>query len=46
MWGRAGDEVWLSPTRLALALASGGASETGSVLEGFVVVETNYRVRV
>jgi hypothetical protein len=38
--------VWLAPTRLAQALASGGAGEAaGEVSDGFIVVETNYRVR-
>ena len=38
--------MWLAPTRLAQALASGGAGEAASeVSDGFIVVETNYRVR-
>jgi len=43
---RAAGGVWLAPTRLAQALASGGAGEAaGEVSDGFIVVETNYRVR-
>ena len=43
---RAAGGVWLAPTRLAQALASGGAGDaTGEVSQGFIVVETNYRVR-
>lgn len=39
--------MWLAPTRLAQALASGGAGDaTGEVSQGFIVVETNYRVRL
>ena len=35
----------MAPTRLALALAGGGAGHAGQdASEGFVVVETNYRV--
>ena len=39
--------MWLAPTRLAQALASGGAGDaSGEVSQGFIVVETNYRVRL
>ncbi len=37
--------MWVATTRLALALAAGGAGQAkrdGN--EGFIVVETNYRV--
>ncbi len=38
--------VWLAPTRLALALAGGSSGQVQhDVTDGFVVVETNYRVR-
>jgi len=40
-------EVWLMPTRLAVLLASGSGGTTGSAVssdDGFVIVETNYRV--
>ena len=37
--------MWLAPTRLALALAGGVAHKAQRDLsEGFIVVETNYRV--
>lgn len=37
--------VWVSPTRLALALSGGPSSEVQQeVAEGYVIVETNYRV--
>ena len=42
---RSGGDVWVATTRLALALAAGGGSQAkrdGN--EGFIVVETNYRV--
>ena len=45
VWGRVGSEVWLSPTRLSLALSSSSADAQKEVSEGFAVVETNYRVR-
>ena len=44
---RSGGNVWVATTRLALALAAGGAGQAkrdGN--EGFIVVETNYRVRL
>ncbi len=38
--------VWLAPTRLALALAGGSPGQMQhEVTDGFIVVETNYRVR-
>jgi hypothetical protein len=38
--------VWLAPTRLALALAGSSSGQTQhDVTDGFIVVETNYRVR-
>ena len=37
----------MSPTRLALALSGGPSSEVQQeVAEGYVIVETNYRVRL
>ena len=37
--------MWAAPTRLALALAGGGAGHAQQDAgEGFIVVETNYRV--
>ncbi|KAK9917411.1 hypothetical protein WJX75_004051 [Coccomyxa subellipsoidea] len=37
--------VWLAPTRLALALAGSSSGQTQhDVTDGFIVVETNYRV--
>ena len=37
--------VWLAPTRLALALAGGVVRPSqGDLSQGFIVVETNYRV--
>ena len=37
--------VWVSPTRLALALSGGPSCEVQQeVAEGYVIVETNYRV--
>ena len=40
-----GGEAWVSPTRLALALSGGSTSEIQQeVSEGYVIVETNYRV--
>ncbi len=42
---RSGGNVWVATTRLALALAAGGAGQAkrdGN--DGFIVVETNYRV--
>ena len=37
--------MWLAPTRLALALAGGVARPSqGDLSQGFIVVETNYRV--
>ena len=42
---RVDGEVWVSPTRLALALSGGPSSEVQQeVAEGYVIVETNYRV--
>ena len=44
---RVDGEVWVSPTRLALALSGGPSSEVQQeVAEGYVIVETNYRVRL
>ena len=38
-------EVWVSPTHLALALGGGSSTEVQQeVAEGYVIVETNYRV--
>lgn len=38
--------LWLAPTRLALALAGGSSGQLQhEVTDGFIVVETNYRVR-
>ena len=39
---RAEGQVWISPTRLAAALAGSGA--TPEATHGCVIVETNYRV--
>jgi transcription initiation factor TFIIH subunit 4 len=42
---RAGQAVWLRPTRLAVLLAGGGGGISGVAAEdGFVVAETNFRV--
>jgi transcription initiation factor TFIIH subunit 4 len=42
---RAGGEAWLSPTRLAVATAGGaGAAAAAAAADGFVIVETNFRV--
>ena len=39
--------MWVATTRLALALAGGGIGQAKrGISEGFIVVETNYRVRV
>ena len=39
-------EAWVSPTRLALALSGGPSGEVQQeVAEGYVIVETNYRVK-
>ena len=39
--------MWVASTRLALALAGGGIGQAKQgVSEGFIVVETNYRVCV
>jgi hypothetical protein len=46
LFSRADGEVWLAPTRLAQALGAGGSGAAkGDVMDGFIVVETNYRVR-
>ena len=38
-------KVWVTPTRLALALSGGTSGEVQQgVAEGYVIVETNYRV--
>ena len=37
--------MWVATTRLALALAGGGIGQVKrGISEGFIVVETNYRV--
>lgn len=42
---RAGGDIWLHPTRLAVLLASGsGSGSTAASEDGFVVVETNFRL--
>lgn len=42
---RVGGKAWVSPSRLALALSGGPSSEVQQeVSEGYVIVETNYRV--
>ena len=42
---RVDSQVWLCPTRLALALSGGQSAEVQrEVAAGFVVVETNFRV--
>jgi hypothetical protein len=42
---RSGGVVWLSPTRLSLALSGGNSSEAQKeVTDGFILVETNYKV--
>ena len=42
---RVDGEAWVSPTRLALALSGGPSTEAQKeVAEGYVIVETNYRV--
>jgi hypothetical protein len=44
---RVDGEVWVSPTQPALALSGGPSSEVQQkVAEGYVIVETNYRVRL
>lgn len=42
---KSGGVVWLSPTRLSLALSGGNSSEAQKeVTDGFILVETNYKV--
>lgn len=44
---RVNGEVWAIPTRLALALSGGSSREVQQgVAEGYVIVETNYRVGI
>ena len=39
-------KVWLSPTRLCMALSGGQSTKAQQeVVDGFIVVESNYRVR-
>jgi hypothetical protein len=41
---RAEGEIWIASTSLAAALGGAAASDVQQVTEGFIVVETNYRV--
>jgi transcription initiation factor TFIIH subunit 4 len=41
---RAGGEVWLCPTRLAVTMAGGAGASAGAAADGFVVTETNFRL--
>ena len=42
---RISSQVWLSPTRLSLALSGGQSAEAQKeVTDGFILVETNYKV--
>lgn len=41
---RAEGQVWIASTSLAAALGGASGSDIQEVTEGFIVVETNYRV--
>ena len=40
----AGGEVWLCPTRLAAIMAGGQGGRAAAAEDGFIIIETNYRV--